>query len=253
MLPVSESKSTDSFKLSIGAHDVLRRIASYNPETEYGRSVEVWTEAIEHAKAGGKIWFNVPEGGRPATLYTDYPAVIKGLKFRGSQKLELDRMENGQIYMGTITNPSNVQRMKDNGFLVLPVAATEQFCKNNVKDIRRHEAVDNDLRRNKYLVNSGMVPGFVHLPCKALQVLIDASEGKYDLQPEHVEEETQGDDVAVEPWELELGASSPPNNVDDRIDCTDGAASAEPTAEDQSTQDGALDNEEDGEGSGSGF
>lgn len=213
----------------------------------------MWTEAIKHAKAGGKIWFNVPEGGRPATLYTNFPSVIKGLKFRGAKALEMDRMENGKIYMGTITNPGNVQKMKDNGFLVLPVAATEEFCKRNVKDIRRHEIVDNDLRRNKHLVNSGMVPGFVHLPCKALQVLIDASDGKYDLQPEHVKEDSQLEGVAIESWELELGNSSPPSSVDNRIDCTDGAASTEPTVEDQSTQDGALDNEENGEGSGSGF
>jgi hypothetical protein len=253
MLPTSEIKSEVSTTIPIGAHDVIRNATSYSPETEYGRSIEVWNEAIKHARAGGKIWFNVAEGGRPASLYTEFPSVIKGLKFRGSKTLELDRMENGRIYMGTITNPSNVQRLKDNGFLVLPVATSEQFCKNNIKDIKRHEIVDNDIRRNKHLVNSGMAPGFVHLPCKALQILIDASDGKYDFQPEHVQEDKHAESVAAEAWELELEALSTSATVDNRIDCTDEAVSVEPTAEDQSTQDGAPDNEDDAEEDGSGF
>jgi hypothetical protein len=88
----------------------------------------------------------------------------------------MSKLPEGRFQVGTITGNKAIETLKENQFMVVGVAGTERYYRNNIGDEAEVSKALEDHSRLARLRSSGIIHGFVNLPCPALGFVCNTAE-----------------------------------------------------------------------------
>jgi len=168
--------------------DMIKRISLKKPAKEK-EHLELWTKIIDHIGKGGKLFVQCIRDIIPDKFWTENKSAAKSVIFRGNSKIDFSKFhEDGVVHFGYIANPVEINRMINNGWMIVAQATNVKHVKTVIhSNLDKQALALGDLAQIQRLYEQHkIISGFINMPCDALKRVLDGLPTPKD-RPQDVE------------------------------------------------------------------